>query len=94
MHYTENTTPRSKRELINLLAFENQQLKEEIQLRESLSTPIGFYNYYFKMLKTCYTRQEAFHKTNQLHKSLFGKEKTTQKEFFSENPIKLKRQNL
>lgn len=83
MSYTEHTTPVSKGELINFLTFENQQLKEELELRKSLSTPVGFYQQYFKNLKTCFTREEAFQKTNHLHKSLFGKEKITQEEFFN-----------
>ena len=78
---------KQKTKLINFLSFQNETLKEEIQLRKLLTTETGFYNHYFQNLKYCFTKEEAFLKTNHTYKLLFGEEKTTLQSFFKSESI-------
>lgn len=46
--------------------------KENIEMR-NLSTTKGFYDEYFKKLKTAKTNTEAFNEVNERYRELFGK---------------------
>jgi len=46
--------------------------KENLEMRE-LSTTKGFYDEYFKKLKTAKTNNEAFNEVNERYHHLFGK---------------------
>jgi len=87
MYYTEKINKKKQSQIINFLAFENKKLIEEIELRKLLSTNIGFYNHYFQNLKSSFTKEEAFFKTNHTYKLLFGEEKTTLQSFFKSESI-------
>lgn len=49
------------------------KLEKENKIMRKISTRLGFYKYYFELLKTSKTKIEAFNKTNDLFFSLFGK---------------------
>ena len=83
MSYTKKITKKKQSQIINFLAFENKKLIDELELRKLLSTKTGFYNLFFKNLKYCFTKEEAFLKTTHTYKVLFGEEKTTLQSCFS-----------
>jgi len=87
MSYTEKITKKKQSQIINFLAFENKKLIEELKLRKLLITETGFYNHYFQNLKSSFTKEEAFFKTNHTYKILFGEEKTTLQSFFKSESI-------
>ena len=53
----------------------HSELEIENQLIKKLATNVGFYNYFFEMLKTSKTNLEAFEKANDQYFDFFGEYK-------------------
>lgn len=54
------------------LEVELEKLQKKVERMRKLSTFNGFYNEFFKTLKECKTREEAFEKLNDEFYELFG----------------------
>ena len=53
----------------------HSELETENQLIKKLATHVGFYNYFFEMLKTSKTNLEAFNRANDQYFEFFGEYK-------------------
>jgi hypothetical protein len=53
----------------------HSELETENQLIKKLATNVGFYNYFFEMLKTSKTNIEAFNRANDQYFEFFGEYK-------------------
>ena len=53
----------------------HSELETENQLIKKLATNVGFYNYFFEMLKTSKTTLEAFNRANDQYFEFFGEYK-------------------
>ena len=53
----------------------HSELETENQLIKKLATNVGFYNYFFEMLKTSKTNLEAFNRVNDQYFEFFGEYK-------------------
>lgn len=66
------------------------KLQQENELLKKIATNLGFYNYFFELLKTSKTNTEAFHKANDKYHELFGEHKYSSYNSFMNT---IKRQN-
>jgi len=53
----------------------HSDLQDENELIKKLATNVGFYNYFFEMLKTSKTNIQAFEKANDKYFHFFGEHK-------------------
>jgi hypothetical protein len=56
----------------NALRIYIAKIEKENEIMRSLSTRQGFYNEFFKELKTAASNKAAFEKVNELYHNLFG----------------------
>lgn len=52
-----------------------EQLQQEYELARKIGTRAGFFDYYFKKLKTARTQIEAFNEVNDKYFEIFGEYK-------------------
>tara|TARA_R110002167_G_scaffold112367_2_gene284756 strand:- start:2866 stop:3135 length:270 start_codon:yes stop_codon:yes gene_type:complete len=70
-------------QLIKAQNYEKKQLTEKFELAQQIGTAIGFFQYYFDTLsQSDWTSTECFHNVNDLHLSVFGKEKYSSMDSF------------
>lgn len=66
----------------NALRLEVEKLRSENEMMKQISTLSGFFELYFKNCKSEKFRIDAFEKTNEIYRQLFGKERFPSHESF------------